>query len=217
MVYGNSSFSVPGSLLSDGRIKTGPPIPESQAGSHLSERGPAGTKRENHKNVINVHRQGSLVPFVLLHFPFPEAEAPIVCPPDVKSWLTGKDPDAGKDWRQEEKGTTEDEMLGGITNSMDMGLSKLWESLGSQSHTAHGWAAERQQPSPLLSSESLATWQPPSSPYTAKPTHWQGISLGPGPSWFPETSTAPARQQQLFRYLLKEWKPLLKAPNHTWM
>ena len=85
MVYGNSSFSVPGSLLSDGRIKTGPPIPESQAGSHLSERGPAGTKRENHKNVINVHRQGSLVPFVLLHLPFPEAEAPIVCPPDVKS------------------------------------------------------------------------------------------------------------------------------------
>ena len=33
-------------------------------------------------------------------------------PPDVKSWLTGKDPDAGKDWRQEGKGTTEDEMVG---------------------------------------------------------------------------------------------------------
>ena len=33
-------------------------------------------------------------------------------PPDAKSWLTGKDPDAGKDWRQEEKGTTEDEMVG---------------------------------------------------------------------------------------------------------
>ena len=39
-----------------------------------------------------------------------EAEAPIVWPPDMKSWLTGKDPDAGKDWKQEEKGTTEDEM-----------------------------------------------------------------------------------------------------------
>ena len=39
-----------------------------------------------------------------------EAETPILWPPDVKSWLTGKDPDAGKDWRQEEKGTTEDEM-----------------------------------------------------------------------------------------------------------
>ena len=40
------------------------------------------------------------------------AEAPILCPPDVKNWLTGKDADAGKDWRQEEKGTTEDEMVG---------------------------------------------------------------------------------------------------------
>ena len=41
-----------------------------------------------------------------------EAEAPILLPPDVKSWLIGKDPDAGKDWRQEEKGMTEDEMAG---------------------------------------------------------------------------------------------------------
>ena len=41
-----------------------------------------------------------------------EAETPILWPPDPKSWLTGKDPDAGKDWRQEEKRTTEDEMVG---------------------------------------------------------------------------------------------------------
>ena len=41
-----------------------------------------------------------------------EAETPILWPPDVKSWRTGKDPDAGKDWGQEEKGTTEDEMVG---------------------------------------------------------------------------------------------------------
>ena len=41
-----------------------------------------------------------------------EAEAPILWPPDAKSWLIGKDPEAGKDWRQEEKGTTEDEMVG---------------------------------------------------------------------------------------------------------
>ena len=39
------------------------------------------------------------------------AETPILWPPDVKSWVIGKDPDAGKDWRQEEKGTTEDEMV----------------------------------------------------------------------------------------------------------
>ena len=52
-----------------------------------------------------------------------EAEVPILWPPDVKNWLTGKDPVAGKDWGQEEKGMTED----GITDSMDMSLSKLQE------------------------------------------------------------------------------------------
>ena len=41
-----------------------------------------------------------------------EVETPILWSPDVKNWLTGKDPDAGRDWRQEEKGTTEDEMAG---------------------------------------------------------------------------------------------------------
>ena len=41
-----------------------------------------------------------------------EAETPILWPPDVKSCLIGKDPDAGKDWEQEEKGTKEDEMVG---------------------------------------------------------------------------------------------------------
>ena len=41
-----------------------------------------------------------------------EAETPILWPPYVKNWLIGKDPDAGKDWGQEEKGTTEDEMVG---------------------------------------------------------------------------------------------------------
>ena len=40
-----------------------------------------------------------------------EAEAPILWPPDAKNWLIWRDPDAGKDWRQEEKGATEDEMV----------------------------------------------------------------------------------------------------------
>ena len=41
-----------------------------------------------------------------------EAEAPVLWPPDAKNWLIEKDPDAGKDWRQEEKGMIDDEMVG---------------------------------------------------------------------------------------------------------
>ena len=54
-----------------------------------------------------------------------EAETPILWPPHAKSWLIGKDPDAGKDWGQEEKGMTEEEMVDGITDSIDMGLGRL--------------------------------------------------------------------------------------------
>ena len=56
-----------------------------------------------------------------------EAEIPTLWPPDAKNWLTGKDPDAGKDWKWQENRRTEDEMIDGITNSMDMSLSEFWE------------------------------------------------------------------------------------------
>ena len=56
-----------------------------------------------------------------------DAEAPILWLPDVKNWLIGKDPDAGKDWRQEEKGRQRIRWLDCITDLMDMNLSKLQE------------------------------------------------------------------------------------------
>ena len=56
-----------------------------------------------------------------------EAEAPILWPPNTKSCLIRKDPDAGKDWRQEEKGTTEDEVVGCHHWLSGHGLGRLWE------------------------------------------------------------------------------------------
>ena len=82
-----------------------------------------------------------------------EAETPILWPPDAKSWLIWKDPDAGKDWRQEEKGTTEDEMVGWHQptqwtsvwiNSRSCwwtGRSGVLQSMGSQ-RVRHDWATE---------------------------------------------------------------------------
>ena len=70
-----------------------------------------------------------------------EAEAPIPWPPDAKSWLIWKDPDAGKDWGQEEKGMTEDEMVGWYHRPNDMGLGGLQELMMDREawHTAvHG-------------------------------------------------------------------------------
>ena len=63
------------------------------------------------KEIRPVHPKGNQS-WVFIERTDAEAEAPILWPPDAKNWLIWKDPDAGKDWRQEEKGMTEDEMVG---------------------------------------------------------------------------------------------------------
>ena len=63
------------------------------------------------KEIQPVHPKGNQ-PWIFIGRTGAKAETPILWPPDAKNWLIRKDPDAGKDWREEEKGTTEDEMVG---------------------------------------------------------------------------------------------------------
>ena len=65
----------------------------------------------NHQSILKVNPKGNQS-WIFIGRTDDEAETPILWPPDVKNWLIGEDPDAGKVWRQEEKGTTEDEVVG---------------------------------------------------------------------------------------------------------
>ena len=79
----------------------------------------------DHKKIKPVNHKGNQS-WIFTERTDAKTETPILWPPDAKSWLIRKDPDIGRDWSQEEKGTTEDEM-DGITDSMDMCQSKLRE------------------------------------------------------------------------------------------
>ena len=63
------------------------------------------------KEILPVHPKGNKS-WIFIGRTDSEAETPMLWPPDVKNWLIGKDPDAGKDWGQEEKGTKKDKMAG---------------------------------------------------------------------------------------------------------
>ena len=78
------------------------------------------------KEIKTVSPKGNQ-PWILIGRTNTQAETPILWPHDSKSQLIRKDPDAGTDWGQEEKGATEDEMVGSIINSTNMNLSQLQE------------------------------------------------------------------------------------------
>ena len=104
------------------------------------------------KEIEPVHPKGDDQSWVFIGRTDVEAETPILWPPDAKSWLVWKDPDAGKDWRREEKGMTEEEMVGwhhplnghgfGWTPGVGDGQGSL-ACCSSRSHKVHGDTTER--------------------------------------------------------------------------
>ena len=105
-----------------------------------------------------------------------EAESPILWLPDVKSRLIGKDPHAGKDWGQMRMGRQRMRSVDGITDSIDMSLSKLWELVkgrGARCATAHGVIKRWTQ----LSNSTTTTTVAPSTSHLFYQDDWE-INVG---------------------------------------
>ena len=94
----------------------------------LSNAGKTFESPSNCKAIKPVNPKGNH-PWIFIGRTDAKAEAPILLPPDAKSRLTGKHPDAGKDWRQKEKGWQSMRWFESITDSMDMNMSKLRETM----------------------------------------------------------------------------------------
>ena len=94
------------------------------------------------KKIQPVHPKGNWS-WIFIRRTDSEAETPVLWPPDAKNWLIWKDPDAGKDWRREEKRTTENEMVGWRhrLNGHESERPGVLQSVGSQ-RVGHNWAAE---------------------------------------------------------------------------
>ena len=139
------------------------------------------------KEIQPVHPKGDQA-WVFIGRTDVEAETPKLWPPDVKSWLTWKDPDVGKDWGQEGKGTTEDEMVGwhhrlgghgfGWTPGVGYGQRGL-ACCGSWGHRVrHNWVTELNWVPWLVKSRGKKTKTKNKNPFRAS-----GLLFDKTPTW----------------------------------
>ena len=140
------------------------------------------SRRPPNKEIKPVHPKGN-PPWIFTGRTDAEAEAPILRPPDAKSQHIGKDPDAGKDWGQEEKGATEDEVvewhhqLNGHEFEQTLGDSKGQGSLVCCSpwgcRVRHSWATIHIEPAAVAQSSRVTPASQCHTVYPTQPSLWK--------------------------------------------